>query len=451
MAIKKKYYLGVDIGGTKISAGLVDKGGRIVSVKKTSTPANGAASQIYSQVRKVISELLRNRGVAAGELFGIGVGVPGIVKPNHRDILRTPNVRLSRYPLAANLKKAFCAKILLGNDVNLGLLGEKWAGAAKGVENVIGIFPGTGVGGAIIIGGKLIYGAQGGAGELGHMILDLNSLKKSAGISGSLEALAGRRAIEREIRGRIRKGARSVIPRLQGKGLATIKSGVLAEALKRKDGLTAKVIHEVCEALGKACISLRHVLNPEMIVLGGGLIEACGKYMLPRIRKISNSDPFFKGIDRCAIEQSVLGDDAIILGAVALLKQAGGGRTAGDIEYYPHLSADKRARVFVDSALVKGSLYIRADGKPKPITHAGDFGALKKRGVLGLGAVKKICKKKPKVLIVGSLRRRLKTPQSVKEFLAKKDILLRRLSLKEAVKAYNAAGSRKALVIFRHN
>ncbi|MCA9399454.1 MAG: ROK family protein, partial [Candidatus Omnitrophica bacterium] len=305
MKKNKRYYIGVDVGGTKIFAGLVDRSGTIVGTKKAPTPQNKPAAQVGKVIMTVVTDLLAEQNVMPETIIGIGVGVPGLIKPNHRDILVTPNVNLAGYPLAANLEKQFQTTVFLGNDVNLGLLGAKWQGIGKEEDNIIGIFPGTGVGGAIIINGKLVNGAQGAAGELGHMIIDLQSKHQSAGVYGTLEALASRRAIEREIKSRIKKGQKSIITQLQKKGTATIKSGMLAEALKRKDKVVTEVINDVCHVLGKACISIRHIFNPDMIILGGGVIEACGQYMLPKIRKISDRDPFFKNIDQCKIEPSL--------------------------------------------------------------------------------------------------------------------------------------------------
>ncbi len=329
MKTAKDLYIGVDIGGTKISAGLVDSRGKILSSQKCPTPVKGEGAQIFRQTKSLIAGLLASQQLKSNQIRGIGIGIPGIVRPNHRDILRTPNVQLAGYPLARNLELIFRTKVILNNDVNVGLLGEHWRGIAKGVQDVVGIFLGTGVGGAIIIRGELVLGAQGAAAELGHMILDLDSSKESAGLCGTLEALASRRAIERELKNAIQKGKKTILARFYAKSPRVIKSSVIAQALEARDPLTRKVMGKACAVLGQACITIRHILNPAMIVLGGGLIEACGDYMVPKVRKIFNRDPFFKGIDSCSIERSLLGDDAVVLGAVAFFK-AGLGRKDND-------------------------------------------------------------------------------------------------------------------------
>ncbi len=318
----KKFYIGVDVGGTKISAALVGPSGQILARDKYSTLQGAKPSTIGCQVEDIIQEILSDAKIKSNAIYGIGLGIPGIVDAKTNKILVTPNIQLAGYPLSQNLRKKFRVKVLLGNDANLGLLAEKWLGAGKKAQNLVGLFLGTGVGGGIIIDGKLYTGSQGVAAELGHMIIDINSKVLNAGLLGTLEALASRRAIERQIREAIRAGKKTILTELTGGNLKTIKSKLIYKALKKKDPFTVRIMNDLCGVLGKACISLRHILNPDMIIFGGGLIEACGEYILPRVKKISDQNPFLAGIDRCAIVQSVLGDDAVIYGAVALLKQS---------------------------------------------------------------------------------------------------------------------------------
>lgn len=315
----KKFYIGVDVGGTKISAALIDAGGEIFAREKYPTPTTKKSSVIGNQIQDIIEDLLEDSKIDSDSLYGIGLGIPGIIDAKRNKILITPNIALTGYPLAEKLYKAFKVPIALGNDANLGLLAEKWLGVGKKANNLVGLFLGTGVGGGIIIDGELYTGAQGAAGELGHMIVDLDSPVVNAGLFGTLEGLASRRGIERQIREAVRSGKETILKSLAGGRLTTIKSKVLRKALNKKDPVTMEVMNHLCFVLGKTCISLRHIFNPDMIVFGGGLIEACGDYILPRVRKISDQNPFLAGIDKCAIVQSQLGDDAVIYGAAALL------------------------------------------------------------------------------------------------------------------------------------
>jgi len=318
----KKIFIGIDVGGTKLLAALIRENGKVLFRKKISTPPSALAHIIAKKLISLIADVKEEGRHHSGRLSGIGIGIPGIVSPDGKEILRTPNIQLSNYPLYKKIKEKFKVRLAIGNDVNCGLLGEYWLGAARGAKNIIGIFPGTGVGGAIILNGKLFTGSQGAAGEFGHMIMDYNSKLKHAGVIGSLEALTSRRAIEREIRNAFKKNEKTIITKYLEGDLKIIKSKILAKALKKRDRVVARIIKDVGLILGQACISLRHIFNPDMIVFGGGLIEACGGYILPYVRIISQRDPFFKGIDHCEIVPSELGDDAVILGTVKLVKDS---------------------------------------------------------------------------------------------------------------------------------
>ncbi len=210
--------------------------------------------------------------------------------------------------------------MLAGNDVDLGLLGEQWLGSAKGLRHVIGVFPGTGIGGAIIKHGILYLGTHGAAAEIGHMIVDINGPLCSCGNHGCLEALAGRWAIERDIRQAIKNKEKSKYLKKFNIKNKTIKSKILKEGLRIHDPIITRVMTKASYVLGKACVSLNHIFNPQAIIFGGGIIEACGSYMIPIIRKTVDEDPFFAKFNQCKILPSLLGDDAVILGAVKLIK-----------------------------------------------------------------------------------------------------------------------------------
>jgi glucokinase len=313
------YYIGIDIGGTKIAGAVVAANGRIISSAKTSSPARAKPNDIFECLLDLIDELKRSAQLSPSQIKGIGLGVPGIVDTQNHHILAAPNINLTGFPLSAQLKKKFRTKIAMTNDVNAGLLGEVWLGCAKGLKHVVGIFPGTGVGGAVIIDGHLLLGIQGAATELGHVIMQVNGPLCHCGNKGCLEALASRWAIERDIRLKIKSGQKSIVKDLNNGHLTTIKSRVLKECLMKKDGVVTKVIQEASHVLGQAAVSINHIFNPQAIIFGGGVIKACGFFILPIIEKDLKSDPFFKNFNSCRILQSKLGDDAVILGAVRLV------------------------------------------------------------------------------------------------------------------------------------
>lgn len=315
---KSQYYAGIDIGGTKIAGALTTAKGKIISRAKVPTPKNALPRKILSTVVDLLEEMLDDADLGRRNLAAVGMGVPGIVDPATGKVVRTSNMRLSGYDLRKKMQKALRVRCVIGNDVNLGILGEKWLGAAKRAKNVVGLFIGTGVGAGLIIDGRLVLGAHGAAAELGHMIIQDEGPACSCGNIGCLEALTGRWAIERDIRQAIKKGKKTLIAKYLNKKTDMIKSKMLSKALKRRDGLVVRILTAAAHQLGVACISIRHIFDPEMIVLGGGVIEACCDFMLPIIKKTVGKDRFFSDIGGCRIVASELGDDAIVLGAVAL-------------------------------------------------------------------------------------------------------------------------------------
>jgi len=316
--MKEDLFLGIDVGGTKIAGALVTGKGKILARLKIPTPRQASGREITALVIKLCRGL--NPAGRNKKISGIGCGIPGIVDTERGRIIGAPNIDLAGQDIAARLKRTFKAKVCLGNDVNCGLLGERWLGAAKGYAHVVGIFPGTGVGGAAIVDGRLLLGSSGAATELGHITIKLNGPRCSCGNHGCLEALAGRWAIERDLRRAVKDGKKTVLTKLSGKTFKTVKSKMLKAALECDDRLVTKIMSRAALAIGAACVSLRHTFDPQIIVLGGGLIEACGWFFLPRIKKAVIGDPFFKNVSHCKVVASRLADDAVILGAVALVK-----------------------------------------------------------------------------------------------------------------------------------
>jgi len=315
------YYIGLDIGGTKIAGALISASGKILSRTKTATPKKVNPRDIYNCVTDTIDELIQEtRSVKPTSIKGIGVGVPGIVNTAHHHILAAPNIALTGFPLSSSLKRKYKKRVAMTNDVNAGLLGEAWLGAARGLSHVVGIFPGTGVGGAVITEGKLLLGVQGAATELGHMIMCIDGPLCHCGNHGCLEALTSRWAIERDIRLAVKAGEKTIVTELNDGKLNMIKSRILKEALSENDKVVKSVIAKAARTLGKAAVSLNHTFNPQAIIFGGGVIKACGDFILPIVIKEVKADPFFKKFNTCRILPSKLGDDAVMLGAARLVQ-----------------------------------------------------------------------------------------------------------------------------------
>lgn len=316
----KDFYIGVDVGGTKIAAAVVTSTGKILGREKGPTPRGRRASAVLAAIVEVVEDAMRDADVKPRKLIAIGIGVPGIVDAKGGRVVAAPNIPIAGAPIAATLRRNFRAHVTLGNDVNLGVLGERWLGAGRGVDDLVGIFPGTGVGGGVVCGGRLLTGAHGAAAELGHIVLNPGGPLCGCGARGCMEAYSSRTAIERDLREGARLGRATQVAELNGGRLNVIKSRVLAEALRLGDPLVTDVMRAAAQRLGDGCVTARHCFDPKLIVLGGGLVEACGDFILPIVRERLAADPLFRRVGACPVVPAKLGDNATILGAVALAR-----------------------------------------------------------------------------------------------------------------------------------
>ena len=319
-----KPYLIVDVGGTKILAAAVTARGEILARCKLKTN-RAEKDAILSQLDDALDCACSDAKIARTAVAGIALGVPGVVDSQTGYIISTPNTPLTDTPLGERLSAQWDCPILVGNDVNIGMAGEFWRGAAQEASSAFGIFVGTGIGGGLILDGKLIEGFRGLAGEIGNLMLPLDA-DELLGMTSKkhlrLEELCSRTAIENQLRHAIvEEGQKSALTSIVGdKKLERIRSGALRKALEKEDDLVTDVVRRASYLLGFACASVIHVVDPQVIVFGGGVIEACGKWMMPWIEKTTEKVAMTGNGKPLQIVQSKLGDDAIIMGGLALLK-----------------------------------------------------------------------------------------------------------------------------------
>lgn len=319
-----KHFVTVDVGGTKILGAVVSEAGGIVVRHKEKTDRR-SKKRLVEQIGEVIESVIGAANMDKTAISGIALGVPGMVESSSGHVLITGNIPLSDTPLAALLHTQFGVPVAVGNDVNLGVLGEQWRGAARNSNSAFGIFVGTGIGGGLILDGKLIEGFRGLTGEIGHLMVPLGADEIAGMLTRKhlfLEDLCSRTAIENQLRHALQKeGKISVLTEIVGdKKLERIRSGALKEALRRKDPLVTDVLRRSSYLLGLATASVLHVVDPEVIIFGGGVIEACGDFMLPLIEKTAHKVAVAVPGKPLQIVRSELGDDAILYGGVALLK-----------------------------------------------------------------------------------------------------------------------------------
>ena len=265
---------------------------------------------------------LTNRALLPSQFRRLVLERLGPLDPATGIVIFAPNLGWRDVPLKAELEARLGFPTFVDNDVNVGTLGEHVFGAGRGVQNVVGIFVGTGIGGGIILQGELFHGASKTAGEIGHIIVKAGGPRCGCGTRGCLEAIASRTAMTKQFRKAIRKkGQKSVLSKLTGGDLEAIRSGVLAKAVGMNDKLTLKVLKKVTKYLGIGIGSIVNFLNPEMIVLGGGVVEALDGTFLDNIRAAAEKYALPNTLDGVKIVQAELGDNSGILGAAALARQ----------------------------------------------------------------------------------------------------------------------------------
>ena len=317
--------IGVDMGGTKILSAVIDAEGNILGTAKVSTKAGRGAVSVIDRIANCIQRAVDKSGVDAASIQAVGIGAPGPLDPATGVVIFAPNLGWRDVPLKTELEARTGFPTFVDNDVNVGTLGEHVFGAGRGIQNVVGIFVGTGIGGGIILQGELFHGASKTAGEIGHIIVKAGGPRCGCGTRGCLEAIASRTAMTKQFRKAIlKKGKKSVLSELTGGDLSAIRSGVLAKAVRLNDALTLKVLKKVTKYLGIGIGSIVNFLNPEMIVLGGGVVEALDDAFLDGIRAATKKYSLPNTLDGVQIVRAELGDNSGILGAAALARQRSG-------------------------------------------------------------------------------------------------------------------------------
>jgi glucokinase len=281
----KRHALGIDFGGTKLLAAVVDlKSGEVVATAKKRTSAADGPKAILQRIHTVADEAIASAKLKPKQLAGIGVGAAGQVDADKGVLLGTPNLSQAvvDLPIAESLRKRYGVAAALRNDVQVAAAGELAFGAGQGVQDFVCCFVGTGVGGAVVTSGKLVAGASGSAGEIGHVVVDTGGRICGCGGRGHVEAYSSRTAITFSLMGDLKRGRESVLrdlaPELSTAAMwpesGAVRSGVLQEAILLGDPLVTETIVEAGRYLGYGLSSVINLLNPARIVLGGGVIEA---------------------------------------------------------------------------------------------------------------------------------------------------------------------------------
>lgn len=314
--------IGFDLGGTKMVACLYDDDFRKIGRSKTKTRAQESDDAIFERLEKTIREALAKANVEVKDLAGIGIGSPGPLDVASGTILDTPNINLRQFPLKARLNDAFDCPVVVGNDVSVGTYGEHRFGAGKGCQHVLGVFPGTGLGGGMVLNGKLYQGATGNAGEIGHMIVQTGGPRCNCGQYGCLEAVASRTAMSRDAVVLANAGYAPTVVEQAGTDISKITSKVYLKAWKEGEPRMVELIERAAWFLGVGIANLVNILSPELIVVGGGLMEKMGKPYLKLVDQAMRQHAMPALVKDTRLVEAKLGDDAIVLGAAALVRDA---------------------------------------------------------------------------------------------------------------------------------
>ena len=313
----KKYSIGIDLGGTKILIGLVEKeSGKVVSHIKKKTKKEKGPENIVRKMVEGVEELLEESGKSFTEISSIGIGSAGQIDRKNGIIIGAPNLDCYNLNLKELLQDKFNIPVFVGNDVEVATIGEQKFGAGKGCADFVCVFVGTGIGSAIVKNGHIIYGATGTAGELGHIIVDLNGRPCACGAHGCLEAYASRSAIEARIEGALKKGRKSCISEYLEEGKA-ITSSMIRKSIEREDELVTQYVSEASEYLSGGLASVINLINPELIILGGGLIEAVDYFYKQTIKK-AKSKSLPVPAEKIRFSKTILGDYSGVIGAALL-------------------------------------------------------------------------------------------------------------------------------------
>ncbi len=310
------YFLTADIGGTQIRAALCDESGRIHRRAHTLTYASEGKDAVIHRIQEMLTQALGD--LPLQQVCGVGIVAPGPLDPQAGVIVFAPNLPgWENVPLRQIVHNWFGLPVSVGNDANLAALGEHRFGAGRGVQNLIYITVSTGIGGGIIVDGRMLLGARGFAAEVGHHTIEADGPRCNCGNIGCLEMFASGPAIARMAREAIAGGAASLLRDMVNGQLDQITSRLVYEAALQNDQLAINTLHRAGRYLGIGIVNLLHLFNPEMIIIGGSVAKAGDFLFAPMWEVIrSRSHPIYW--EHLRIVPPELGDDVGLLGALAL-------------------------------------------------------------------------------------------------------------------------------------
>jgi glucokinase len=318
------YLVGVDIGGSKIMAGLFTRDFRLLESIKISTNAHRGGEDVLERIVGCIGDLLDRRGLDLRQVGAVGVGTPGIIDTKAGTVVAAPLLFWEKFALRSRLTRALKRPVVIHNDCSVAMAAIYDIELKRKPRNALGIFMGTGLGGALVLDGELYTGSSGIAGEVGHIVVEKEGRPCGCGSRGCFEVYASRSGIADRLRSEVKKGARTPLKEIledDKRRPGTLRSGTLRKAMKNGDKLAQRIVHEAAEYTGIAVSNLINLLSPDVVVLGGGLIDALEDEIMPIINEQVQSHALLRFLRKPEVFATKLGDKAGITGAAVLARR----------------------------------------------------------------------------------------------------------------------------------
>ncbi|MBO6163906.1 MAG: ROK family protein [Lachnospiraceae bacterium] len=315
----KKYNICLDIGGTKILGAIFDENREIIYRLKKKTKEKGDSEEnVEKVIIQVVEEMIEAAGIKKKDIHAIAAGAPGVIDQAAGIILFSPNLPWRNYDIRIAIENKLGVPFYIGNDVNVGVLGEWKYGAAKGCKNVVGFFVGTGMGGGLILDGKLFTGHKHKGAEFGHMVLNAEGPLCSCGQRGCLEAFSSKKGMMAYMRQQMSRGRKTMLAEQVEEGM--IKSKMLKKAVREADPVAVEAVDRACHYLAIATGNMINAISPEVVVYGGGVIEAMGDQWLEKIEAEVDHYCMPSIRETVQLKKAALGDDSILYGALSMIE-----------------------------------------------------------------------------------------------------------------------------------
>ena len=315
----KEFWVGFDLGGTKMMATVFDKNFKALGSERKKTKSSDGDTG-PDRLIGVVEKALTEAKVDKDDLCGIGIGFPGPLDLDKGIVIESPNLGWRNFDLKGLLEKKFKCDVIVGNDVDVGTYGECKFGAGVKARSVVGVFPGTGIGGGFVYEGKILRGKKLSCLEIGHMQMIQNGRLCGCGRRGCLETISSRLAIASDAIVAVYRGEAPHLAKIAGTDLTQIRSGALAEAIHEGDEVIEQIVRNAARWLGVAVANTVNLLAPEVVVLGGGLVEAMKEIFTEEVEKMVDKCAMKSLADEVEIVAAKLGDDAGVMGAAALAR-----------------------------------------------------------------------------------------------------------------------------------